>query len=281
MRGALLLVLLFLATYVNAQNDRWAVGAQQAAIGFSNQTTSSPFSSFNNQAGLAQIEAFSAGIYFENRFLVDGINLFGLAAALPTNSGTFGIGLHRYGNNAYSENKVKLAYGRKLVEKLDIGAEFEVGNIQVEEYGSVFTITFGLGAQFNILDNVRLGAHLYNPIRFKLTDDDRDRLPTLISLGAQYMPSDKVAIYLETQKNLDYRASFKGGVDYQLIKVLSIRAGFHTNPNMATFGLGLNLKPVLIDFAGTFHPQLGYAPHLGITYKGKKKENSATQPKDL
>ena len=77
----------------HAQNDRFALGAEAAGSGYTAQTTSNAFSVFNNTAGLANIGGFSAGAYAENRFMVTDINLVGLGVALPTKSGTFGLGL--------------------------------------------------------------------------------------------------------------------------------------------------------------------------------------------
>ncbi len=258
--------LLLISTSLSAQNDRFAVGAAEAGTGFAAQTRANAFSVFNNTAGLAKINGLNIGAYAENRFLVADINLFGLGVALPTKSGTFGLGLHRYGNGSYSETKVRLGYGRLLAEKLSIGATFELGSLAIEEYGSNFNFTFDLGFQYNILDNVRIGATIYNPLRMQLTDNDLDRLPTILTFGSTYQPSEKVAIHIEVQKNLDFKASFRGGVDYRLLDVLSIQAGFVSNPNMATAGFGIHLKGVKINIAGSWHPYLAYTPHIGVHY---------------
>ncbi len=260
-----------------AQNDRFAIGAEEAGAGYTGQTKSTAFSIFNNVAGLANMDGLNIGAYAENRFLVDNINLIGIGAALPTKSGTFGLGIFRYGNNSYNETKIRAGYGRLLAEKLSIGAGFEVNSFSIEEYGSLFNFTFDLGLQYNILDNVRIGANIYNPLRIQLTDNDLDRLPTIISFGATYQPYEKIAIHLEVQKNLDYKATFRGGVDYRIIDVLSIRCGFLSNPDMVTAGLGIHLKNFQIDIAGTWHPTLGITPHVGVQYAKPKELESVEE----
>lgn len=263
---SLLLLSFLFGNIAFAQNDRFAVGTEAAATGYTAQTRSDAFSVFNNSAGLANIGGFSVGAYAENRFLVADINLIGLGAALPTKSGTFGVGLFRYGNQSYNETKVKFGYGRLLAEKLSIGASFEVNSIGIEEYGSNFNFTFDLGFQYNVLENVRIGGNIYNPLRVQLTDNDLDKLPTIITFGATFQPSEKVAIHLEVQKNMDYIASFRGGMNYRLLEVLSLQAGFVSDPNMATAGFGIHLQGLQINIAGTWHPSLGYTPHLGVHY---------------
>src|SRR5687767_4889743 len=72
------------------------------------------FSFSANQASLAQRSSFSIGAFSERRFMLDELNLFSAAVALPTKSGNFGVQLHRFGNTAYSEMLSGLTYARKL-----------------------------------------------------------------------------------------------------------------------------------------------------------------------
>lgn len=249
-----------------AQSDLMAVGARQAALGYTTQTHIDAFSVFNNQAQLGRLEDLSIGLYAQNHFLIADINLFGLALALPTSSGTFGLGIQRYGNADLAQSRLKLAYGRSLLENLDIGAEFEVGSLQIDEYGSRYTFTFGLALAYDLTESLRLGARVYNPLRIQLTDDDLDRLSSLLTAGLVYQPSERIAVHLEFEKNLDFDLAMRTGLDYQIADRFALRVGYAANPTLVTAGFGLALGSLNIDIAGSWRPALGYTPQLGLLY---------------
>lgn len=269
---ALLFILCSISTdtFANGGNDKNSLGARAAAMGGSAVATTGLYSLFSNQAGLAQLDGVHAGIYAENRFLMSELSMYAFGAAIPTKSGTFGLGGVYFGNSLYNERNIKLTYGRKLFKNFRIGAEFDIAGISISEYGSKTAITFGLGLQYDISPDVTIGAQIYNPLRVQLTDLDDDLLPTLITVGASYRPTEKITLLAEAEKNMAHTASFKGGIEYQVVKALYLRAGYSSAPSQTTFGVGVNLKAVKIDLAGSFHPVLGYSPHISIYYgKGR------------
>ncbi len=271
-----LLFLLFgfsIHAFAGGGNDKNGLGARAAAMGGAAVSNSGLYSLFSNQAGLAQLEGVHAGIYAENRFLLSELSMYAFGAAIPTKSGTFGIGGIYFGNSLYNERNIKLAYGRKLFKNFRIGAEFDMAGIAISEYGNKTAFTFGIGLQYDITPDATIAAQVYNPMRVQLTDIDDDLLPTLITIGASYRPSEKITLMAEAEKNMAHTASFKGGIEYQVVKSLYLRAGYASAPSLTTFGVGVDLKAVKIDIAGSFHPVLGYSPHLSIYYgKGRVKD---------
>ena len=289
MRIALLFILFCLgATQIFAQNIVETYGARANALGNGASTHSDVFSVFTNQAGLANVETISVGVWGENRFLISDLNAAGLAVAIPTKSGTFGLGVNSYGLESFNTQRATLAYGRKLFEnRLSIGAEFDLYNFNVGEFGntpanSTTVINFGLGIQYSFKDRFIAAAHILNPIEAKLTDRN-DLIESVFKLGLSYIPSDQVGIYLETKKSYHFPASFIGGIEYSILKKLTLRAGFTTLPSriidgrystdLATFsaGIGLNFKPIFIDIANRFHPVLGSTPSISISFNKTKK----------
>jgi len=276
-------ILLFLVTTCSVwgQNVPEVFGARASALGNAASTQDGAFSVFSNQAGLASTFSASAGVYGENRFLTD-INLLGAAAAIPTKSGTFGIGASYYGIESYGLMRGTLGYGRYLYEKLAIGAEFDFFSLNVDGYGSNSAVTFGVGVQYDINEKMSLGAHVFNPMSISFTGQEIDRIASTFKMGLSYIPSEQVGIYLETAKSLHYPASFRGGIEYYLLKQVVLRGGFNTIPSRiidgrfsadlatATFGIGLELKNFHVDFADRFHPVLGHSPMVTILFKSSK-----------
>lgn len=283
MQRNILFFLFFFSIGLSAQNVPESYGSRANGIGNAAVTFSDAFSVFSNQAGLGQIDEITAGVYAENRFLVSDLNSGALAVAIPTKSGTFGIGATYYGFESYNNLRGTIAYGRKLVEdKLFIGAEFDFINFSIPDYSSTAVITFGLGVQYNLTENLTAAAHIFNPIETTTASDD-DLLESHIRFGLSYVPSEQVGIYLEAKKSYHYPPDFRGGVEYAILNKLILRVGFATlssrinedrfGSDLATVnaGIGLRLKTFNIDIADRYHPVLGHSPSLTLIFNRKAK----------
>ena len=259
-------LLLLVCTFTFANNDKTTLGARAAGLGNASTTFSDVYATFANQAGLASLKGMSIGIFAENRFLLTDLNLYALGFALPTKGGTFGLGASYFGNGSYNETQIRLGYGIKLADKLSIGAEFDFLSLAIQDNGSKATMTFGVGIQYQINKLIKVGGHVYNPIRQSLTDQDEDKLPAIVKFGLAFTPSKKAMFAIEAEHNMDHSTLFKVGVEYQVIDILYLRGGFNANPTAFTFGVGLNLKSIDIDIAAGFHPVLGYSPAMSATW---------------
>jgi hypothetical protein len=100
-----------------------------------------------------------------------------------------------------------------------------------------------------------------------LANDFDERVPMNFRLGAQYDFSKKVRIAIEGEKDLELPAVFKAGVEYLPVEQFAIRVGVGTAPFHADFGLGLRLKFLHFDIAGSVHPVLGFSPKASLSYR--------------
>lgn len=268
----LLPLLLLLTLNAVGNNDKNTLGAKSGAMGGTSVANADVFSVFANQAALARINALSAAIYGESRYLIPDLNLYGLGVAIPTSAkgGTFGIGLNYFGNALYNEKQLRLGYGRVLFEKLAVGIELDALSVSMSDYGNKTAVTFGIGLLYTFNEMLSVGAHIYNPTRQQITANQSDKLPTVMKFGLAYTPSSKATIAVETEKNLDRPFMIKAGIEYRVIDKLYLRGGISTNPALSSFGVGLNLGVLKIDIAGSIHPDLGYTPMVSIAYVGRK-----------
>lgn len=264
----LLLAITFLAAQcLAAQNGAPpAAGSRGVAMGYTGLTFTDINSIFSNQAGLAQLEKPAVAAFGEQRFLLSEIRSFSLGAALPVGtSGSFGLTLNYFGFEQYNEQRIGLAYGRKLLDKLSIGAQFLMLNTRIPEYGNKAAFTFEAGLQAELLPRFTLGVHLFSPARVKVAAEES--LPTILKMGFSYLPSDKLSLLAEVEKDIDYPARARFGVEYRIIEPLFLRLGTATQPTMLSFGLGYALpNGIGIDIASTYHQVLGFTPAAGITF---------------
>lgn len=263
--------LLFHAFFITAAHAQGTIGGRAAGVGGASVAYADLWSAFNNQAGLTGVKQFSAGIFNETPFLLNELSTRGIVLALPVNNnGVFGLSMNYYGYNLYNEKKIGLAYARQFSEKISAAVQLDyLGTSIGEGYGSKSVFTFEAGMRAELLPDFFLGAHVYNPIRAKLADYDDEKLPAVFKAGLCYIPGDKVSVSIECEKNSDAKNVFKAGVDYHIVKILFLRAGISTNPVKSAFGIGLDFDSFKFDFAASYHQQLGYTPHVSLTYAPK------------
>lgn len=265
-------VLLFIVSFqqVYALNGNVPEGARSSAMGGASVALSDFWSLQNNQAGLAFYNQLSAGAYYENRFLTKELSLKSGGVVLPTNSGVFGLKLSYFGFSQYNESKFGLAYARRLSEKIAVGIQLDYllasfGN----DYGKKGIVTFEIGFLSKINDHLSLGAYIFNPINAKVADYADERLPANIRLGASYAFDDKLMVTAEVEKDTEFDPMAKFGIEYRIIEEIYVRGGIATNPGLYSFGFGLNLKNLKLDFSSSIHQVLGYSPQISMIYRIK------------
>jgi len=273
------LTILCIATafFSKAGNENLPLGARSSGMGNASVSLSDVWSAHHNQAGLGFLRDFSAGAYYENRFLIKELSIKGGVAALPVKGGTFGLCISNFGYSLYHENKYSLSFAKAFGDKLSAGIAMDYLTTKIGEgYGSQGVLAAEFGIQAKPLKGLTIGAHVFNPTRAKLADYNNERLPTVIRFGGDYNFSDKVKVAVETEKDIAQKAIFKAGIEYKPVKELYLRAGIGTNPTLTSFGFGLNLKRIQIDISANYHQTLGFSPQIGLTYifkKEKKKTN--------
>jgi hypothetical protein len=264
---------------LNAQIGNDFVGARSAAMGGYNVTFSDVWSTNNNQAGLGFIEDMSAGIYYENRFLLKETSYKACAFVLPVNKGAFGISIASFGYTAYSETKAGLSYGQRFGDKFSLGVQLNYLNTSLtQEYGSKTTITGAIGLIAKLSKELSLGVHVYNPNRSKLAEYNNERVPTIMKLGLDYRFSEKVMLAVSTEKDLDVDAIVNAGLEYHITDILYLRGGISTNPTQYAFGFGMQLKDFKVDLSSSFHQTLGITPGISIIYTRNKKSKKESTP---
>lgn len=274
-------ILLFLLTglfqQINAQIGNDMIGASSAGMGGYTATLTDIWSANNNQAGLGFVKDLSAGIYYENRFLLKETGYKAGAFVFPVKTGAFGVSVTSFGFELYNETKAGLSYGQRFGDKFSMGVQMNYLNTQLtQEYGSKTTVTGAVGLIAKLSKELSLGVHVYNPSRSKLADYDNERVPTIMKLGLDYRFSDKVMLGVETEKDMNYDAVVKAGLEYHITEVLFLRGGISTNPTQSAFGFGILLKDFKLDLSSSFHQTLGMTPAISIIYTRSKKEKLKT-----
>ena len=267
----LLTTLLALPLLGYAQNE--PAGARAAGMAHAALNYTDVWSLFQNQAGIAGVKHFSAGAFYENKFLVQELAYSGFAAANPLGKGAVGLSYTHFGFDVYREGKVGLAYGMNLSDEFSVGVQlnYHTMRINAEDYGSRSALSAEVGFRLNVSEKVSLAAHVFNPTRTKLNDFSDERLPTLLRCGAQYSIADDLMASAEVEKDIDRSGLFRAGLEYQPAEILFLRIGTSTQPMVFTFGTGLDFGTFKFDLASTYHSVLGHSPQVSLTYTGRER----------
>lgn len=222
---------------------------------------------WTNPAGLAYTgEEFQAAATAEQRFGLSDLTMATVGAAYGKGLGGFGFQLGSFGFDAYNETRIGLAYGRKLSDNFSIGADFSGFATNTEGYASTFDITFGLGAQLEIIPELSIGARIFSPFRTERLPEEY--LPQLLAVGLTYKPTDQLILNAEFHQDTDHPGRFRAGMEYLPAEEISIRLGVATESTELSFGIGYQVIDNLDISAGAvWHEILGVWPAVGVRWK--------------
>ena len=266
----LLFFILLTASRSDCQTLRRPVGADYTSMGSYSLNHVDVFSFTSNQASLAQLKNGSAAVYGERRFLLSELNNYTAVIGLPTGSGNFGVKANYSGFSDYNETQIGLAYGRKLGNKIDIGAQFNYNGIQIAGYGNVSAISFELGTILHVTERLHAGVHVNNPVGGKFGKDQQEKLSSVYSFGLGYDASEKFLVSAEIEKEEDQPVNVNAGMQYKFLPQLLARIGMSSATSTAWLGLGLTLKSFRLDVTAGYHPQLGVTPGVLLLFNWNK-----------
>ena len=267
---SLLLACIINFNSVTAQSLRYALAQPYISLSAYSVQQNNALSFTGNQAALAGVKNAGIGIYGERRFMLSETSVYTLAGSLPTRLGNFGLMINYAGFKNFNENKIGLAYARKLGKFLDVGVQFNYYSYRIPSYGNASTINFEIGAMMHVTDKLNAGIHVYNPVGGKLGKNSGEKLASAYKMGIGYDASDKFFISSEIIKEEDKPVNVIAGLQYRFAKQFFARAGFISETTSAYAGAGVAWKNLRLDISSSYHPQLGFSPGILLIMNFKK-----------
>lgn len=253
-----------------AIGENYIVGSRSAGIAHSSVAISDLWAVQNNPACMVDINKISAGLYYENRFLIKELSLKSFVLAVPVNFGVIGLSVNYFGFSLYNESKIGLAYARKFGERFSAALQIDYLSTRIgENYGNKSLLTFDVGLSSKINDKLTIAAHIFNPQSAEISRSYDERTPAIIKIGAAYFISDGLLLSFEADKNINNDAIIKSGIEYLLMKKVYLRTGISTNPLINFFGVGFNFKNFTVDFSSSIHNVLGFSSQISFSYQFK------------
>ena len=242
-------------------------GARMAGLSMAGTALSGPWAIMGNQAGFAGINNISAGIYYENHFLLKETGTRVGYFILPTRTGNFGITVSSFGFNLYNETRACLSYAKKLGGKFSVGINLNylhrhIGN----DYPDAAYVSFDAGLQTELAPSLILGAHVSNPLGIYIDSYHEKRPPPLFRLGMAWLFSDQIILSVQADKKLSSPLNIRCGTEIKFHERFFIRAGVTSNPFTNSIGAGFRWNRWMWDIAGSVHYILGYSLQVSLQY---------------
>ncbi|NOR76784.1 MAG: hypothetical protein GQ525_16700 [Draconibacterium sp.] len=242
------------------------VGARSLALSHSFISISDLWSTFHNQAGIARIDKFSVGIFYESKFMIDELSMAAGSIILPVNAGTFGFSFYQFGEGSFKENKFGLGFAKQLSEKFSAAIQLNYFSQRLPENSRAFGYTtFETGIIYSPNEQLFIGAHVFNPISNGIeTNEGKQKSPTIFRIGGHYQFAEMILVTVETQKDLENPFILKTGIEFSPVKNLALRFGVSGKPVNYTAGIGYSFSNITTNIGFSYHGNLGVTPSISI-----------------
>lgn len=255
----IIILTFFISNFIFGQLEP---GAKQISLSHADVAiTNDVFSLFTNPAGLSKIKEMQFGVFYSpSPFGLKVLRNMNIAFNKTTNIGSFAIGLFNYGFKLYHENEFYIGYGNNYDEKFYFGFSTYYEAIIIENYGSKNFLNISIGGTYLLTEKLSLGFVLKNLLQNK----DYSPHSTTFRSGISYKIFKNSFIHFSVFKEINFPISFSSGIEYDIIKYLSLRFGIQNVPSTFSAGIGINYSIFKIDYAINKHQELGLTHQFGM-----------------
>ncbi|GAB4395636.1 MAG: hypothetical protein OHK0053_05170 [Microscillaceae bacterium] len=252
-----------------AQTDNALLSPRAVGLGRVSVILADEGAIWSNPAGLTVLEQATITGTYENRFGFSAFQTFALGGVLPFAwPGAAGLSLSRFGDALYNELKIGLGYAHQI-DLVSLGFKINYVQVAQQDLDSKGSFAFELGGLVNITPCFVFAAHIYNFNQGQLRAEstENEALPVVMRAGVGYQFSDNLLLGAEVEKDLDFPASVRVGLEYRIAKPFWVRTGIRTAPFDVHGGLGLRHKRWLFDGAISTQSNLGITFQFSLGYR--------------
>lgn len=240
-------------------------------MGNANSAITDEWTLFNNIGGLGRVKQATAIFGYEARPALIGANRLGAGFIMPFKFGTLGIGAHRFGDDLYNEHLVSAGFGNQF-GNTSLGIRVNYIQYRADFFGSHDAITLDFGGITQITDQLYVGAFILNITQSRLEQTDEEKLPTKLIVGVGFKPDDKILITSDIEKDIDYKPTWKVGIEYFVYQKIAFRTGYNLRPSAFFMGCGFQKKNLKVDYAIKLADPLGTTHQASASFIISKKE---------
>ena len=242
------------------------IGAREIALG---QATSAlqdtDWSMFGNPALMSEDER-SVSFFGVRYFGFADVTDMAFAGSYPAKFGVIGVGAHRYGDDLFNENRLRLGYKNSFAG-FHFGAILNYSHVAFGGgYASAGAVGVDVGLAAPIVSDLWIGAKATNIKQPEYGSKNNEKLPRELSIGLSYQLSDIALFTSDVVKDVQFPISYRGGVEVSIIKNFVGRAGITVEPLTFAGGFGYSGDFWAVNVAVQRHEDrvLGYSPAIDL-----------------
>ncbi len=245
--------------------EHLTLGARPAAMGGAYVgIAQGPEGLLVNPAGIAAATSFTGVAFYSRPFGLKELDASGLSLLHPLRTGGIGVAVRRFGRSPYEEHVFSLGAGLIILPTVQVGAAAHLYHLRIASYGSAATAGLDLGVLVSVAYNVTWGVTIYNVNRPRIGACE-EQLPQVLATGVSITPARSVVMTADLHKDVRYPGEVRIGASYHIVEPLAIRCGLQTNPGRFAGGIGLWVGPVRVDYAASYHYDLGLTHSVSVT----------------
>lgn len=220
----------------------------------------------NNIAGLAKVK--QPALAFMHHVFPDfpPFNRVAATLVIPTGIGSFGAGAFRFGDDLYNEQILTAGFAN-TIGITAIGVKVNYVQYYTEGVGTVGVVAASMGGITRLTPHIMVGAHILNMNQPVVDAAKEEHLPTRLTVGLGYKPSDKLILISEVEKDLEYDLTWKTGIEYKPYRKMGFRSGFNMNPHAVFLGAGFAPGRFHLDYAYQWNTRLGSSHQASVVVK--------------
>ncbi len=263
-------ILISVSLILRAQSSSTLMGARSSGMGYTSSCLQDEWSVFNNVAGLAEVSHITVAFSYDAQLSFKNFNKMAAVFSTPTKVGVGGLGIYRFGDNLYNEQILSGSFASTF-GLASLGVSINYIQYNREGFGRNDAVSVSVGGIARLTPIISIGAYITNINQPKISRNDEEQLPTLLTLGLSFKTTDKINIATEIRKDLDYDATWKAGLEYKVHTKFIFRTGFNINPNAGFAGFGFKSKKFSLDYAYAHYLNIGGRHQATVGYQFKSK----------
>jgi hypothetical protein len=266
-RFLLIVLLCLISNFCFAQQDSFTrISARAAGLGYANATLKDGFGAFHNPASLAFVRTTELNLSFENRFGLDELSTLSAAGMVAGKWGTSALALSRFGGELFNIQRAGFSFSNEF-GLASLGLRFNYDQFNIQDFGRMGVFSIDFGGMATLTSQLHFGAYIRNLNQASFSGFSEEYLPTILNLGLAYQPTTGVMLLTEIEKDIDFPANLKAGVEYVIRDILIARGGYQSRPAAPHFGIGLIQPAWQLDYALQRHLYLGYIHQFSFQIK--------------
>jgi hypothetical protein len=247
----------FYVPEVNSAFDKKEVGASSFGIGNAAVAIDEfLFALYYNPAALSTANKFQMAFTVQNYFGISDLNAVDMTTCFSVAGHPLSFAINRFGDRKYQEIQFTAGSRFEIINNCAIGFSVQCYIIKITGYGQTLAWGANLSVLYKLLPEISVGALVTN-LNQPAISEAREKLPQTMSIGFCYYPVSVLMVSFEIFQDTRFRQEYKVGCAYQVISFLTIRAGVEDQLDLYSYGLGIDMNWINVDYSLRTHSVLG------------------------